>query len=129
MPHASQLEVLVVDDTTVSRALICDSLTKIGVTNVRVAKDGQAALQLMMARSAHLVVSDYNMPNMNGLELLKALRQNKGTARVGFILVSGRNDNAIITEGRKFGLNNFIAKPFTTDGMKACLEKVVGKLA
>lgn len=129
MPLAKQLEVLVVDDTSVSRALLCNSLTEIGVVNQRVAKDGEAGLQSILARPVHLIISDLNMPKMNGLELLRAVRNHKPTAKVGFILVSGRNDDTIINHGRKLGLNNFLPKPFTTSSVRACLESVVGKLA
>ncbi len=128
MPLAKQLQVLVVDDTTVSRALICNSLTEIGVVNQRIAKDGEEGFKSVLARPVHMIISDLNMPKMNGLQLLHAVRSNKQTAKVGFILVSGRNDKAIIEQGRKLGLNNFLAKPFDTAGIRKCLEGVVGKL-
>jgi len=127
MPLPQQLEVLIVDDATVSRILICESLSEIGVVNQRIAKNGEDALKSVMVRPVHLIISDLNMPKMNGLELLRAVRGYKPTSKIGFILVSGRNDKTIINEGRKLGLNSFIAKPFTTAGMKSCLEGVVGK--
>ncbi len=128
MPSVTQLNVLVVDDTSVSRALIFDALDQIGIKNVRFAKDGEAALKMMMTQPSHLVISDYNMPKLDGLGLLKALRSYKPLSRVGFILVTGRQDKALILQGQKLGMNNYIAKPFTVPRFKQSVEAVVGKL-
>lgn len=128
MPAVSQLKVLVVDDTSVSRALIFDALDQIGIKNVQMAKDGEAALKTMMTKPSHLVISDFNMPKLDGLGLLKALRQYKPTSRVGFILVTGRKDSSLIMQGQKLGMNNYIAKPFDVPKFKASIEAVVGKL-
>lgn len=128
MPFASHLEVMVVDDTSVSRALIVNALEEIGIKRVRVENDGKAALTSLAQRPAHLVISDYNMPGLNGIDLLRAVREGPGTRGVGFILVTGRGDKALIDEGRKFGLNNYLAKPFTTPAMRACIEAVTGKI-
>jgi len=76
----------------------------------------------------HLVLSDYNMPGMDGLELLRELRQNRSTARVGFILVTGNPTPEIVTKGKALGLNNVIKKPFSTASLKQCIESVVGRL-
>lgn len=129
MPAMDALKLMVVDDTSVSRALLTDALDQIGLKNVKVAKDGEEALKIMSTSPCHLVISDYNMPKIDGMQLLKALRQNQSTSKIGFILVTGKGDRALIEEGKKFGLNNFLAKPFTVPALKACLEQVVGKLA
>ena len=128
MPSMQQLTIMVVDDTSVSRALLTDGLDQIGLKSVKVAKDGEEALRLMMASPCHLVISDYNMPKVDGMQLLRALRQNASTSKVGFILVTGKGDRALIDEGKKWGLNNFLAKPFTVPALKSCIEAVVGKL-
>lgn len=128
MPSMQQLLIMVVDDTSVSRALLTDGLDQIGLKSVKVAKDGEEALKMMVSSPCHLVISDYNMPKVDGLQLLKALRQHGPTSKVGFILVTGKGDKALIDEGKKWGLNNFLAKPFTVPALKACVEAVVGKL-
>ncbi|MBG1233213.1 response regulator [Aestuariivirga litoralis] len=128
MPFAQQLRVMVADDTTVSRMLICDGLWSFGIKDVQVAQDGEQALKLMMTSPCHLVISDYNMPKMDGIQLLQALRQNAPTKSVGFILVTGRGDRALIESGKRFGLNNFLPKPFTNESLRLCVEQVVGKL-
>lgn len=128
MPLAQQLKVMVVDDTSVSRMLINDGLSEIGIRNVVIAGDGEQALKLMMASPCHMVISDFNMPKLDGLQLLRALREYGPTRQVAFILVTGRGDRALIEQGKKFGLNNFLPKPFTNAGLRAAIEAVVGKL-
>ena len=129
MSILQKLEIMVVDDTSVSRMLITESLAEIGVKNISMAKDGKQALAALMAKPVHLVISDMNMPGLDGLGLLKALREFKPTSKVGFILLTGSADKSLIERGRQFGLNNFIAKPFSTKTVKAAIEAVVGKLA
>ena len=121
MPAMQQLSILVVDDTSVSRALLTDGLDQ-------VAKDGEEGLKMMMTAPCHLVISDFNMPKIDGIQLLRALRQHAPTSKVGFILVTGKGDKALIDEGKKWGLNNFLAKPFSVPQLKTCIEAVVGKL-
>ena len=128
MTAAKQLEVMVVDDTSVSRMLLTESLHDMGITNLALAKDGADALTQIKAKPVHLVISDQYMPNLDGLGLLKALRSNGPTAKIGFILVTGSPDKALVERGRTMGLNNFIAKPFTTKIIRAAIEAVVGRL-
>ncbi len=128
MPAAKQLEVMVVDDTSVSRMLMTESLQEIGITNLSLAKDGAEALTQLKAKPMHLVISDQYMPNLDGLGLLKALRTNGPTSKIGFILVTGSPDKSLVERGRQMGLNNFIAKPFTTTAIRGAIEAVVGRL-
>ena len=128
MPYTQHLKVMVADDTSVSRMLLVDGLNEIGIKNTVLAADGEQALQLMMSAPCHIVFSDMNMPKLNGLQLLKALREYTPTRQCCFILVTGKGDRAMIEEGKKYGLNNFLAKPFTTATLKAAIEAVVGKL-
>lgn len=128
MPYMQHLKLMVADDTSVSRMLLVDGLNEIGIKNTVLAADGEQALQLMMSAPCHIVFSDMNMPKLNGLQLLKALREYTPTRQCCFILVTGKGDRAMIEEGKKYGLNNFLAKPFTTATLKAAIEAVVGKL-
>ena len=128
MAAANKLEVMVVDDTSVSRMLMTESLQEIGITNLALAKDGAEALTQLKAKPVHLVISDQYMPNLDGLGLLKALRGHAPTAKIGFILVTGSPDKSLVDRGRQMGLNNFLAKPFTTKAIRAAIEAVVGRL-
>lgn len=122
------LQVLVVDDTSVSRGLICMSLEEIGIKNVDICKSGDEAYDHAVRRGAHLIISDQNMPGMTGIQLLERLRTHKATARVGFILISGSMTQALLDDARRWGLNNFLTKPFSTAKLKACIETVTGPL-
>lgn len=128
MSIADKLRVMVVDDTSVSRALIVDALDQMGVRGVTLAKDGKSALAALMAQPVHLVISDMHMPGLDGLALLKGLREFKPTSRVGFILVTGSADKTLVERGRAFGLNNLVMKPFTVAALRGAIEQVVGKL-
>lgn len=120
------LRVMVVDDTSVSRTLITQAIEAMGVRNIEAVRDGASAMKALAVRPAHLVVSDQNMPGMNGLELLRALRSKPTTAKVAFILVTGRPDREMIAQGQKLGMHNFLPKPFTAKDMRHCIEAVVG---
>jgi two-component system chemotaxis response regulator CheY len=128
MTAANQLAVMVVDDTSVSRMLMTESLAEIGINNLALAKDGAEAFTQLKAKPVHLVISDQYMPNLDGLGLLKALRTHAPTAKIGFILVTGSPDKSLVERGRTIGLNNFIAKPYTTKAIRAAIEAVVGRL-
>ncbi|MGZ9811304.1 response regulator [Pseudoroseicyclus sp. H15] len=128
MSLKDSLRIMVVDDMSTSRAIITNTLDELGIVHNYAENDGQVALSKLAANPVHLVLSDYNMPKMDGLQLLQALRQNRMTAQIGFILVTGRATPEIVQTGQQLGLNNLIEKPFTTPQMKACIERVVGPL-
>lgn len=124
-----QIQILVVDDMSTSRGLIIQSLEEIGIKNIHYAADANQALSILSKVKIHIVLSDYNMPNANGIQLLSAIRKNANTKSLGFILITGRADKSIIDSGKSLGMNNFIKKPFSTDELKACLESVTGRIS
>ena len=128
MSLREQLRIMVVDDMSTSRGLITQALDAFGIRNVSSASDGPTALAALERAPVHLVVSDFNMPGMDGLQLLRALRQKPQTARTGFLLITGKADREIVETGRKLGMNNFIKKPFQPAELKNAIEAVVGKL-
>lgn len=122
------LHVFVVDDMSTSRGLILQALDAFGIRNVRHSTDAQSALSSLSAKPAHLVISDYNMPGMDGLHFLQALRQDPKLKSIGFILITGKAERSIIETGQKLGMNNFIKKPFDPADLQKCIEAVVGRL-
>ncbi|MEO1000572.1 MAG: response regulator [Pseudomonadota bacterium] len=128
MALRDQLRVMVVDDMSVSRGLLLQALDQMGVANTDWRSDAESALQAMMKSPSHLVISDYNMPGMDGLTFLRTLRGTKQTSKVGFILVTGSEDATLLAKGQQFGLNNYLKKPFTPDSLRKCIEAVVGRL-
>lgn len=128
MALRDQIRIMVVDDMSTSRGLITQALDNFGIRNISTAEDGASALDTLAKHPVHLVISDYNMPNMDGLKLLHSLRTGAKTKGVGFILITGRAEQEIIDYGRKLGMNNFIKKPFEPSDLKKCIETVVGPL-
>lgn len=123
-----KLQVMVVDDMSTSRGLITQALDEIGIKNYRTEADGETAWRSVAAQPVHLVISDFNMPRMDGLQLLEAIRRHRPIARTGFILITGRAEKDIIDRGVQLGMNNYIKKPFDPGQLKACIERVVGPL-
>ena len=128
MALRDQIRIMVVDDMSTSRGLITQALDSFGVRNVATAENGKRALQILAAKPAHLVISDYNMPEMDGLQLLYYLRATPKTTGVGFVLITGRAEQQIIDHGKKLGMNNYLKKPFQPMDLRNCIEAVVGKL-
>ncbi|WP_243429946.1 response regulator [Acetobacter sacchari] len=75
---------------------------------------------------AHLIISDFNMPEMNGLDLLKHIRTNPKTTKVAFIILTGEASKDLVQEAIKHGVNNLLAKPYTVGKLKAAIEAVFG---
>lgn len=128
MPFASALRVLIVDDQLTSRLLIRAGLQELGVTNIEMAADGEQGLKAMMVNPAHLVISDFNMPKLDGIGFLRAIRAYEPTRKAAFIILTGKGDQALIERAAKYGVNNYLAKPFTIPALKAQIEAVVGRL-
>jgi two-component system, chemotaxis family, chemotaxis protein CheY len=128
MPAASALQILVVDDQRAMRALVRESLAQIGCRNVVECADGEEALRTMELRKFHLIISDLNMPNLDGLGLLAAVRAKPGHEKTAFIMLTSRNEATLVQQAVKLGVNNYITKPFTMGALKAKVEAVFGKL-
>ena len=128
MALRDQIRIMVVDDMSTSRGIITQTLDGLGVRHVSTAEDGANALDILARAPVHLVISDYNMPNMDGLKLLHTLRSSAKTKGIGFILITGRAEQQIIDYGRKLGMNNYLKKPFEAQDLRKCIETVVGPL-
>ncbi|KEJ97614.1 response regulator [Pseudosulfitobacter pseudonitzschiae] len=128
MALRDQIRIMVVDDMSTSRGLITQALDGFGIQTVYTSDDGAAALVQLQRTPVHLVISDYNMPNMDGLKFLHHLRSQPETQKIGFILITGRAEQQIIDYGRKLGMNNYLKKPFEPIDLRRCIESVVGPL-
>jgi two-component system chemotaxis response regulator CheY len=128
MPAAASLKFLVVDDQLTIRALVRSGLQQIGITQVDEAPDGEEALQALIARPVHMVITDYNMPKLDGLGLLRAIRAHPPIAKTGVIMLTGRADADLVKRAVQFGVNNYLVKPFTVATLKQKIEAVVGPL-
>jgi two-component system chemotaxis response regulator CheY len=128
MPLASALRVLIADDQQTSRLLIRSGLTDIGITNVAMAKDGEEALSMIMAQPVHLVISDYHMPKMNGVELLRAVRVHGPTQKAAFFLLTGVENKEFLQNAITLKVNNYLKKPVSVPELRTKIEAVFGRL-
>lgn len=128
MPAASAINAVIVDDQLTMRALIRSTLQQLGVQNVRDAGDGEEALVRLSERPANLIISDFNMPKMDGLGLLRAVRANPETQKTAFIMLTGRADKELVQRAAQFGANNYLVKPFTPQSLREKIEQVFGAL-
>jgi two-component system chemotaxis response regulator CheY len=119
---------LIVDDQLTSRALIRDGLQQLGIQDIGMAADGEQGLKSVMQKPVHLIISDLNMPNLDGLGFLRAVRANPPTKNAAFIMLTGRGDREIIEKAAKCGVNNYLVKPFTIPSLKGAIEAVLGRL-
>ncbi len=124
----NKLRVMIVDDMSVSRGLLVQALDEIGIPNIVHENNGKSALVSLSSSPVHLVISDYNMPEMDGLVLLDNMNKYGMKKKTGFILVTGSTNKGVIEKGKQLGMNNFLRKPFSTAQVKACIEKVFGDL-
>ncbi len=114
-------EILVVDDQSVIRTLMKNQLRAMGYTHICEAADGRMAFEIMKSRVISLVISDWNMPHMNGYELLKAVRRDADLTGTPFIMISGDANPQEINKAIQLKVNQFILKPFT---LKILEEKI-----
>lgn len=128
MPAASQIWALIVDDQASIRQVLANSMAEIGFTNIAQRKDGKEALEYLEQNPTHLVISDFNMPVMDGLALLRAVRSNPKIQKVAFIILTSEASKDLVQEAVKAGVNNFLAKPYTVAKLREVLEKVFGPI-
>ena len=108
--------------------MIRSCLQGIGITQVIEAEDGVQALDLLSTSPRHLIISDLNMPHLDGLGLLRAVRQNPETAKTAFIMLSGHADTELVRKAVELGVNNYIVKPFTVESLHRKITAVFGQL-
>ncbi len=122
------LKVLVVDDFPTMRRIIKNLLKQIGFENIDEAEDGVQALNKLKSGNYGLVVSDWNMPNMEGIDLLRNIRQEAEPLKnIPFLMVTAEAEKEKVIEAIKGGVDNYIVKPFTAEVLKEKLEKIADK--
>lgn len=128
MPAPGAIKTLIADDQQSMRSLIRTSLNALGITQTREAADGEDALRALLAQPANLVITDFNMPKLDGLGLLRAIRAHGPTSKTAVIMLTGRADRELVQRAVQFGVNNYLVKPFTTQTLKEKIEAVFGPL-
>ncbi len=119
--------IMIVDDQPATRMLIRSSLRALGYNNVVECSDGEAALGVLAERPAQLIISDLNMPKLDGLGLLRAVRANPELKGIPFIMLTGRGEAAVVKEAAQIGINGYLVKPFAMGPLKQKVEATIGK--
>ncbi|RMH05903.1 MAG: chemotaxis protein CheY [Nitrospirae bacterium] len=121
------IKVLVVDDMSTMRRIVKNVLRQIGYTNIEEAENGQEALKKLKAGGYGLVVSDWNMPVMTGIELLRAIRADAELKHLPVLMVTAEAQKENIIEAIQAGVSNYVVKPFTAEGLQEKLAKIFAK--
>ncbi len=120
-----KVKVLVVDDFPTMRRIVKNLLKQLGFENIDEAEDGVAALSKLKGGGFGLVISDWNMPNMEGIDLLRAVRSEPPPLKdVPFLMVTAEAEKEKVIEAIKAGVDNYVVKPFTAEVLKEKLEKI-----
>ena len=129
--YDSGIKILVVDDMMTMRKLVMKALKELGFSNLVEANDGAKGWEALSAPGANfsMVVSDWNMPNCTGLDLLKRARSDSRFANIPFFLVTAESEKSQIVEALKAGVTGYIVKPFDTQTMKTIFEESSKKAA
>ena len=128
MPAASAIKVMVVDDQTSMRAMIRRTLQDLGFKDVRDKPGAVEALDAVKSDRVHLIISDYNMPEMDGLQFLEAVRKDPVIGNTVFIMLTGSSDRELVQKAAAMGVNNYVVKPFAPAALKEKIERVFGEL-
>ena len=128
MPIASTLKVLIVDDQNSVRQMTRITLEELGIKQIHEAEDGKVAFATATVQPIDLIISDFNMPEMDGLMLLRAVCGHAALRKLPFILLTGRGDRELLVKAAQAGVNNYLVKPFTTPILREKIEQVLGKL-
>jgi two-component system chemotaxis response regulator CheY len=121
------MKVLVVEDFATMRRIFKYVLKKIGFTNIIEADDGSTALAVLKKDKVDLIVSDWNMPKVSGLELLKSVRSDESMKDMPFLMVTADGQKDSIVQAVQAGVSNYVVKPFTADTVKEKLEQMFDK--
>jgi two-component system chemotaxis response regulator CheY len=118
------MKVLVVDDFPTMRRIIKNLLKQLGFQHIEEAEDGQNALNLLNEEPYDFVVTDWNMPKMSGIDLLRNIRAHTKYKGTPVLMVTAESDKEYILEAIQAGVNNYIVKPFTAETLKDKIEKI-----
>ena len=128
MPDRSSLKFLVVDDFATMRRIVRNLLKELGLTNVEEAEDGAVALAKLREGGFEFVVSDWNMPNMDGLTLLQTVRADAKLKTLPFLMITTEAKKENITAAVQAGASGYIVKPFTAATLQEKLDKIFEKM-
>lgn len=122
------MKILVVDDFSTMRRIVKNLLRQIGYVNIEEAEDGAQAYSKLKGGEFGFIVSDWNMPNMDGLDLLKKVRSDPELKDIPVLMVTAEAEKEKVITAIQAGVNNYIVKPFTGEVLKEKMDKILEKL-
>lgn len=123
-----KMKILVVDDFSTMRRIVKNLLRQLGFENIDEAEDGAQAYTKLQNGDYGFVVSDWNMPNMDGLELLKRVRSNPELKDIPVLMVTAEAEKDKVITAIQAGVNNYVVKPFTGKILKEKMDKIFEKI-
>ena len=124
MAYDKNMKVLVVDDFSTMRRIVKNILRQLGFVNIVEADDGTTAVGILEREKVDLIISDWNMPQMTGIELLRHVRSSEEIKDTPFLMVTAEAQQENIIEAVKAKVSNYIVKPFTADTLNEKIEKI-----
>ncbi len=122
------IKILIVDDFATMRKVVRNLLKQSGYENVTEAEDGVSAMRTLKTQKIDFVISDWNMPNMSGIELLKAVRADAEIGKTPFLMVTAEALQDNVVAAVKAGVSNYIVKPFTAEVLNEKIQKIMEKM-
>ncbi len=126
---SKDMKFLVVDDYSTMRRIVKNLLHDLGYANVTEADDGKTALPLLQNGSFDFLITDWNMPGMPGLDLLKAVRSNEKLKKLPVLMLTAEAKREQIVEAAQAGVSGYVIKPFTAVTLKEKIDKILGAQA
>ena len=124
----NNMKILIVDDFSTMRRIIKNLLRDLGYTNTQEADDGLTALPMLKGGNFEFLVTDWNMPGMQGIDLLKAVRADAELASLPVLMVTAEQKREQIVEAAQAGVNGYIVKPFTAQTLKEKIDKIFERI-
>jgi len=124
MAATLEMKILIVDDFPTMRRIVRNTLRQLGLQNVSEAGDGSEALEMLKTGGYDFVITDWNMPRMTGLDLLKAIRADAALKTTPVLLVTAEADKENVIQAAQAGVNNYIVKPFTAAVLQEKIQKI-----
>lgn len=128
MTADKNIQILIVDDYKTMLRIVRNLLKQLGFDNVDEATDGSSALKMLRDKKYGLVISDWNMEPMTGLDLLREVRADNGLKALPFIMVTAESKAENVVAAKAAGVSNYIVKPFNAETLKGKIETVLGKI-
>jgi two-component system chemotaxis response regulator CheY len=122
------MKILIVDDFSTMRRIIKNLLRELGFSNTMEADDGSTALPMLKNGGFDFLVTDWNMPNMEGIDLLRAVRADPALQKLPVLMVTAEAKRDQIVEAAQAGVNGYIVKPFTAETLKEKIDKIFERL-